>query len=554
MMGESTYKTRDQLIAEKATGITPEVNAATQRLFDSGHRFEALARPLAEAIIEQELFPVTGSLEGTPLSASFDGLTLMGDVAFEHKRLNARLRAAFASIQSAVETGILVDDVHQTHCAAQLLPYEYQIQMEQQCLVSGCEKVLFMASDWTDDGVLIEEMHCWYTPNMQVRAVIVSGWAQFAADLACYEPPASKPAPAIGRAPDSLPALRIEISGAVTASNLAEFKATALAAIQGVNQALTTDADFADADASVKWCSDIESRVAAAKQHAMSQTADIDALFRTMDDISAEARRVRLVLEKSIKTEKERRRGEIVAGGVAALRAHIASLSQSMGREYMPAIAADFGGAVKGKRSLDSIQSAVNDELARAKIAANEVAMRIQTNLKTLHSTPGVVLTLFPDVATLVLKSCDDFALVVHSRQSQHEEKECQRLDAERERIRAEEQAKAQAEVQASARAAEAITRAAASTPAAPVVVPVAPVVVPAAPVVDDGDRINLSTINEQLYPIKLDAAGLAYLGFEPVATVKASKLYRASDLTAIRARLIERLTHPEKNFQLESA
>ncbi|HTH10950.1 MAG TPA: endonuclease, partial [Acidovorax sp.] len=59
MMSESSYKTREQLIAEAATGIVPEVNAATQRLFDSGHRFEALARPLAEAIIEQDLYPCT---------------------------------------------------------------------------------------------------------------------------------------------------------------------------------------------------------------------------------------------------------------------------------------------------------------------------------------------------------------------------------------------------------------------------------------------------------------------------------------------------------------
>ena len=42
MMGCSSYKTRDQLIAELATGITPEVDPATQRLYDSGHRFEKL--------------------------------------------------------------------------------------------------------------------------------------------------------------------------------------------------------------------------------------------------------------------------------------------------------------------------------------------------------------------------------------------------------------------------------------------------------------------------------------------------------------------------------
>jgi predicted phage-related endonuclease len=32
MMGCSPYKTRQQLLHERATGITPEVNAATQRL------------------------------------------------------------------------------------------------------------------------------------------------------------------------------------------------------------------------------------------------------------------------------------------------------------------------------------------------------------------------------------------------------------------------------------------------------------------------------------------------------------------------------------------
>ena len=66
-----------------------------------------------------------------------------------------------------------------------------------------------------------------------------------------------------------------------------------------------------------------------------------------------------------------------------------------------------------------------------------------------------------------------------------------------------------------------------------------------AAPVqVDDEGRINLSAINLYLAPIKLDAAGLSALGFEPVEVVKASKLYRASSMTAIRAALIEHLTN----------
>lgn len=430
MMSESSYKTREQLIAEVATGIVPEVNAATQRLFDSGHRFEALARPLAEAIIEQDLYPCTGSLEGSRLSASFDGLTMAEDLAFEHKRLNQRLRAVLSV----------------PGCTGADLPMEYQIQMEQQCAVSGCEKVLFMATNWADDDTLIEEQHCWYYPNLELRARIVAGWEQFHKDVAAYVAPEAKPAPVVGKTPENLPALLIQVTGAVTASNLPEYKAHALEVFRGINRTLTTDQDFATAESSVKWCADVESRLAAAKEHALSQTATIDELFRTIDDISAEARRTRLELDKLVKARKEEIRGEIVAGGANTLREHIASLNTRLGKPYMPQVAADFAGVIKGKRTVDSLRSAVNDELARAKIAANEIADRIQVNLNTLREQAKDHVFLFADTPTIVLKAADDLTTLVKARIAEHEAAKAAQLEAERERIRAEEQAKAQRE------------------------------------------------------------------------------------------------------------
>ena len=58
----------------------------------------------------------------------------------------------------------------------------------------------------------------------------------------------------------------------------------------------------------------------------------------------------------------------------------------------------------------------------------------------------------------------------------------------------------------------------------------------------DTGSRVNLTAINEHFAPIQLTSVGLAQLGFEPVATVKASKLYRACDLPAMAAALISHL------------
>lgn len=437
MMGCSSYKTRDQLIAERATGIIPEVDAMTQRLFDSGHRFEGLARPLAEKIIGEDLYPCTGLMDGTRLSASFDGLTMLEEVAFEHKRMNSRLR----------------DVLSPPGCTGADLPMEYQIQMEQQCAVSGCDRVLFMASDWDDQDQLIEELHCWYMPNPELRSRIVAGWEQLLKDIDAWVPPDAKPAPVVGKTPDNLPALLIQVTGAVTASNLPEYKAHALEVFKGINRTLTTDQDFATAESTVKWCADVESRLAAAKEHALSQTATIDELFRTIDDISAEARRTRLELDKLVKARKEEIRGEIVAGGVAALREHIATLNARLGKPYMPQVPADFAGAIKGKRTVDSLRSAVNDELARAKIAASEIADRIQINLGTLRELAGAHAFLFADAATIVLKQPDDLTMLVKARIAEHQAAEQARLDAERERIRQEEAAKLQREAQAKAEA-----------------------------------------------------------------------------------------------------
>lgn len=497
----SPYKKRSELVRELATGIGQEFSPEQQAILNSGHAFEGLARPLADAIVGEELYPVVGVHDDGVYGASFDGLTMLEDVAFEHKRLNAALREAMTP-----------------GCTGADLPLAYQAQMEHQAMVCPTvERILFMASTWDAEGALIEERHCWYTPNPALRAQTVAGWEQLEKDVAAYVPPAAvSPAP-VGRAPDALPALRIEVTGAVTASNLAEFKATALAAIQSVNRDLATDADFADAEASVKWCADVESRIAAAKDHALSQTQTIEELFRTMDDITAEARRVRLELDRLVKARKEQIRGEIAAEGVAALRAHCAALNTRLGQPYMPAVPADFGGVIKGKRTVASLRDAVSTELARAKIAANEVADRIQVNMQAL-ATAGDAAQ-FPDKAQLVLKAPDDLAAVIANRVAEAARK----ADEARERILREERER-QAEIE-QARKDEALP--------APVLDDLAAVAThvrndgiagldaqaaigaaQASAAAVEGDTVTLGRINTLLAPIKVDAAGLEALGF----------------------------------------
>lgn len=561
MMGCSAYKTREQLLAERATGITPEVDSATQRRFDAGHRFEALARPLAEAIIGEDLYPCTGSLEGSRLSASFDGLTLLEDVALEHKTINQRLRAV----------------LEVPGCTGADLPMEYQIQMEQQCAVSGCERILFMASAWDSDDQLIEELHCWYTPNPELRARILAGWEQFHKDVATYVPPEPKPAPVVAEPMESLPAVSMRLDGKLAVvSNLPDFATALRAFIERIPVKPDTDQDFATAEAACKSLKRAEDALTAGEDAALGEMVDFEAMRRQVRDLKELARATRLATEKLVTARKEQIRGEIVAGGVAALRDHIASLNTRLGKPYMPQVPADFGGVVKGKRTVDSLRGAVNDELARCKIAANEVADRIQVNLNTLRELASAHAFLFADTATIVLKQPDDLTILVKSRIAEHEAAEAQRLEAERERIRFEELAKLQRETAAQARAeldrqraAEENERnqAAALTKQAQAAIKVDDVVdaevphgavlpvaaTPTAHIIsllrDDPEPVErtgtptlkLGQIADRL-GFTLTADFLKGLGFEPAATDRASKLYHEADFAPILAALVRHI------------
>lgn len=577
--GKSKYTSRSDLMKQKATGLTPEVDGAKQALFNRGHEAEAGARSLAEAILDSELYPVTATLtvDGIDLLASLDGATMDEEIIWEHKLFSEKLAAD-------VRAGTL--DPH------------YTLQLDQQLLVSGAKKCLFMTSDGTADKMA----WCWYESSPEKFAALVAGWKQFRADLAGYIAPAVD-AEVIGHTPETLPALRIEVTGMVTASNLADYKAHALAVFDGINRELKTDQQFADAEKVVRWCSDVEARLAAAKQHALSQTESIDALFRAIDDIGAEAKRTRLELDKLVKARKEAVRGEIVAGGIAALRQHIDGLNHRLGKNYMPVINADFGEAVKNKRTVASLQNAVDTELARAKIEAISIADRIQANLATLRELAADHAFLFADAGQIVLKATDDLTMLVKARIAEHQQKEAARIAAETARITAEVEQQARVKAEQAAAAQKVIDDAAAAaltaTQAAmidqvatgtgmttitavldglddvPVMIVQRPLGAPPLtfgglsvtqaqfdktyPVKvvkpDDGEVMTLGQINTMIGPgLTMTADCMRSLGFEPLERDKkrpSAVLYREADLPRIGAALIQHLSNV---FELQAA
>ncbi len=433
MMGKSKYQTRSALLEQKAIGMAEEVTPAQQAIFDRGHAAEAAARPIAEEIIGEELFPATALDDDGVLLASFDGVTMLGDVIWEHKLINDALRSA------TVDT----------------LDEHYKIQMDQQLLVSGAEICLFMASDGTTEDC----NHFWYTTTPERLAAIKSGWDQFNADLAEYQPKA-KEQPATGATTQDLPAVSVQVSGDLSiVDNFDRFEAELNAFIEDrLIRDPKTDQDFADLDNQVKQLKKAEDALDAAEAQLLAQVEAVESAKRRKDMLHKLARDNRLMAEKLVKSQKQAIKLEIAQQGKQAVEDHGAKVQATLEGYTLPRVPTDFNEAMKGKRTITTLQDAADNEVARAKIAINEAADLIRANAKIIAEAGYEFL--FADRQQLVTAEPAHLKTIVSARIAEHKEKERQKEEARREQIRKEEQAKAEREAQQKADAEKAAQQA----------------------------------------------------------------------------------------------
>lgn len=420
-MGISRYKSRGKLIQEIATGITVEYDDATLARFSKGHEFEAIARPWAEEIIGTDLYPIVMSneIDGLSLSASFDGIDMAEEVTWEHKTGNKSLLAS-------LEAGEI--------------PYEYKPQIEQGLLISGAKRCLFMASSGEKETMRF----VWYESDLKVRAVLIAAWHQFHRDLAEYVPQEIIPA-AVATPQAQLPAVSVQVLGSIEVrDNLTAFGDALRAYVERINRKPETDQDFADLEASCKTLKEAETALDAAENSALGQAASIDQMRRIVAESRELARTTRLTIEKLVDAEKKNRREKIVTEAGEFLRKFIVELNARV--KFMPEIQADFGGAIKGKKTLASIKNSVDTELARAKTEASMIADMIDANLKVYGELASGYDASFADLGKIVNQPPEACRAIIEQRIAQQKAQDEARRAAEEERIRAEERAKIERE------------------------------------------------------------------------------------------------------------
>lgn len=539
MLGLSKKTTRSELLRVKHTGTPKEFSDWVQEnILDYGHEVEALARPLIEEIIGEDLYPVTCSDEdsGGHLSASCDGLTMAADTAFEHKQWNAELAAS-------VSNGTL-PDAHMPQC-------------QQIMMITGAQRVIFTVSDGTPNNMVWMEV----LPDEAWFERIRDGWTQFDRDLTSYSLPEQRPM-MVAEAVQALPAVAVQVIGQISVRENFNVFETALRDFleNKLIREPQTDQDFVDLDQQIKAMKKAEDTLNAAEAMMLAQIDSVDQAKRQKDMLAKLVRDNRLMAEKLLESEKTRRRAEKVEAARKAFTAHLSELQREIQDLQLDVVMPDFAGAIKGLKTLSSIDDKLDTTLANGKIAADRQAKDLRAKLAWVDENASEYRALLADLQQLAAKPLDDFRLAVTSRIDAHKKAEEAKLEAQRERIRQQEREKLEQEAADAERErlAAAERERAAAEPASE---PVAPPVVPAqskpyVQAVDDligadlkamedslpfetaaaptSRTIKLGDINARIAPLSISADGLASLGFRPIGNERAAKLYAESDLIAI--------------------
>lgn len=508
MLGMSPYKTRDELLREKKTGLAKEVSPELQKVFDKGHAVEALARPIVEKMIGKELFPVTMSLG--KLSCSCDGLDMLEETAWENKQFN---REHFEQVKAGN-----LPEIHWPQC-------------QQVLHVTGAKELFFTVSDGTEENTA----GVWVYPEQALADKIIAGWNQFQSDLETHVPQEFKER-VKADAVESMPVPSIVVEGKLVSCNLDLHIPTFDKFLAETKTDLKTDEDFAQGEANAKTAREAAKALKQQAKAVIDQIAPVSQVVTIMEAYSSKFDALGLKLEKGVKEQKDLIRNNAVLKAKQDWAEFLRGIEAELKTVRMNIETPDFATAVKGVRTIAGLHSKINDALAAGKAEANTQAQDLRAKLSWCKENAEGYGFLFADLQQIIFKPMDDFQLLIKTRVNEHKEAEKLRIEND-----ARTRAAQLLEEQQSSQVQE---------PTSPVV-ETKPEVAdqPAAnDLPDTGATIKLGELSA-LLGFTVTADFIASLGFEPAGRERAAVLYRETDVPKILDALVNHVQQVRWDF-----
>lgn len=420
VMGASKYQTRKQLLDEKS-GVAPEIiTTSKQILFNKGHKAEDDARNVLAVEEMDDYLPCVGvclyhpsedqSFKPLPLMASFDGRSDNEDHLFEHKLWNETLAE---NVRNNV-----------------LEPSHYW-QLEHQLLVDErAEYVLFVVSDGTAEK---REMMKYYPVEGRAEELIAA-WALFQSDLESHQVEAKQEVVVADK--QLLPMISCSVTGSQITTNLSSCLDTVKAlALSEMSRSFETDQDFANKDQlnkDVKKArAELKERVASVKSEFVSYS-EFETVALEMDSV---LQKMQSAGEKQVKQAKEAKKDALKNNAMLSLSNHVTECNALTGApfsiEQVIQLTPDWLGAMKNKRTIKSIEDALDTELNNWKVQLTTATEVIAPNFKFLEINANDYKFLFQDVFTLINQPEESFQATVTTRINDHKKIEAEKLAKE---------------------------------------------------------------------------------------------------------------------------
>lgn len=428
VMGESKFMSRNQLLDLKKGWISNPNSSFKEMLFEKGHEHEEMARPIFEFEMAELFHPLVASFEvaidGEHILflASFDGLGEENGEVWEHKDWNLTLAE---NIRNGVLEAL------------------YYWQLEHQMLVAGVKEATITCSD----GTRSNKVSMIYKSVPKRRKALIAASKQFLIDLKNHVIEAKQEI-IIAKKAESFPLITFEVNGTEISSNIS----TVLNQIQQrseieINRILETDQDFADKHKFNKATKQ-------AREDLKVLVTKVQNKFVSYSEFASVAKEIDYVLqqmqsqgEKQVKKAQTDKKKKIEDAAYLVVSNYTLSVDSVINPIRISSLIncnIDFTQAMKNKRTIESLQNAVDSTIATWKIEVDEIRDLVVKNLETLRKLAEGFEPLFMDSTQLVTKDNDALVAIIKVRISEHKESEQKKLDDEREKIRIEEEEKAE--------------------------------------------------------------------------------------------------------------
>lgn len=234
----------------------------------------------------------------------------------------------------------------------------------------------------------------------------------------------------------NLPSLVVDITGDVS-TNLPAYRNSLSTFLQGINTTLDADEDFIRAEDDIKFCKATEGMLQQSTEAAFSKAGKVRECVEALGQMKETVRAMRLRLERLVKTEKERRKNDMVDSAVNTINEHKHQIEINM--EYkLPHenYRSNLLEAVKGKKAHNTMQVALDDAVNRLVSQDNDRCATMSINLAVLDTHKSEYGFLFTDFENYIHDDISNVKMMIENRILKYKAKQAEdkRLEEEKEK------------------------------------------------------------------------------------------------------------------------